>query len=363
MSDGLDLAATVVGIISAAATSSATTIGSTAGQLITDRVRTRLQTVTDGPTAVASVEDNPQDTAAQARLTEVLAQVLAADPAFRSDLASSIGQAQAASPSPPSNVGSIIIGQNATAKGNFALRDVVINRIRNTNNSTLAIYTVGLVVFLALAIYGGTRIFAGTAPSSRGPDSRGTAVESPPTAGSGQPGATEAGHQPAVATLDDPALVKAILPDEASMPSGWTLTGSATVDPSCPGCTAMVRYTGPASAGPASLTFIVAAHTTAADAKDIFDSSGLGNAPNIQLDMPAVGDQRVGTRGFAPDEVPGRIYTLVRMGALDLEVREFKTSSAVDADDIAIVEAAVQMFADRAQQAQNGQTPTARSPQ
>lgn len=359
MSEGLDLAATAVGIISAAATGSATAVGSSAGQLITDLVRTRLQTVADGSTAVASVEVNPQDAAAQARLSHVLAHVLAADPAFRSDLADSISQAQAASPSPASSVGSIIIGQRARAKGNFALRDVVINHVRGANSSTLAIYAIGLIVLLVLAIYGGTHVITDNTPSSGGPESRGAGVESQPSAGSGQPGAaTDAGHQPAVATLNDPALVKAILPDQASMPPGWTLAGSATVGSSCPGCMAKVQYT-----GPASLTFMVTAHTTVADAKDIFDSSGLGDAPNIQLDMPEVGDQRVGTRGFAPGEVPGHVYTLVRMGTLDLEVREFKASSAVNADDIATVEVAVLVLADRAQQAQVGQMPTAGFPQ
>ncbi|TYC76583.1 hypothetical protein [Streptomyces sp. CB01881] len=79
--------------------------------------------------------------------------------------------------------------------------------------------------------------------------------------------------------------------------------------------------------------------------------------------MPGVGDQRVGTRGFSLTQVPGSVITVVRVGSLELTVQAFKSSSPADDDDVATVEAVTRMFAERARQAQNGQTPTARTQQ
>ncbi|TYC76582.1 hypothetical protein [Streptomyces sp. CB01881] len=208
MSDGLDLAATAVGIISAAAGSAAAGIGTAAGRLVTDLVRSRLQSVPDGPDAVTAVEDNPQDPSAQARLTDVLAQALAADPDFRAALAQNVSLSRTVPPPPPP--GSINIGAGATVKNsNFALRDVVVNHIRHTNNSTLAIYAIGLVVLLALAAYGGANLLADTdSPSpGRAAASQGQAASPPTAADPGQPSATTAPSPPhGAATLADPAL-------------------------------------------------------------------------------------------------------------------------------------------------------------
>ncbi|MBP0451613.1 hypothetical protein J5Y04_18975 [Kitasatospora sp. RG8] len=117
-----------------------------------------------------------------------------------------------------------------------------------------------------------------------------------------------------------------------------------------------VRYT-----GPASLSFAVSSHSSTAEAKEDFEAHGFGKAPNIQLDMPGIGDQRVGTRGFSLNQVPGSVITLVRVGSLELTVQEFRSSSPAGDDDVATVLAVTRMFAERARQAQNGQLPTART--
>ncbi|MEU7604918.1 PQQ-binding-like beta-propeller repeat protein [Streptomyces sp. NPDC041003] len=146
-------------------------MGGLAAETVNDLVRSRLRAAGEDPAAVGEVEDDPEGAEARERLTAVLTGILETDPDFRASLAGLVAAAtrSPALPPPPQNTGSIVIGDGARVRGNVALRDVVINRIHRTDNSTLVVLAIALVAALAALVYGGTRIVTGGPDSSAGP--------------------------------------------------------------------------------------------------------------------------------------------------------------------------------------------------
>ncbi|GAA2774840.1 PQQ-binding-like beta-propeller repeat protein [Streptomyces lavendulae] len=130
MSEGTDLAAAAVGLISAAATGAAASIGSSAVVMVTDLVRSRLRAAGEDPGVVGLVEENPKESQAREHLITVLARLPETDPAFRRYLAELLVSAAHASVPPltPQNTGSIVIGDGARVRGPGADRP----RVRGT---------------------------------------------------------------------------------------------------------------------------------------------------------------------------------------------------------------------------------------
>ncbi|MET9852973.1 hypothetical protein ABZY57_08510 [Streptomyces sp. NPDC006450] len=338
----MDLAAAAVEAVARAANAAVAgasgAAGAAAGGMIVDLVRGRLGAVSQGAEAVAAVELSPDDPDARARLHEKLAAVLAEDPAFAAYLASVVAPPPPAAP--PSLVGSINIDRNGRARGTFVLGDQAVTKIRQGSPGALA----GLVLIAALlvtAIYGLGRLV--TDDDGRAPG-----------------GSGGGGRQ--VKVLDDPAVVSSVVPDLHSMPTGWTtrstdsLKSGADACPEATDCKGVLHTAQASFRNPfdQSASFAVIACASAADAQRVYEDiarKSLGSGS--PLAMPALGDQ-----SSAAEMSKGQGLALARVGTTVVYVSE---KGSNDDYEVETLQALAQMAAQRAQEAQDGLTPTARA--
>ncbi|MGW2181862.1 hypothetical protein ACWCXX_27955 [Streptomyces sp. NPDC001732] len=337
--NGVDLAAAAVDAVARATAAAATAAGGAAGGMVVDLVRGRLRNVDQGEEAVSEVERTPDDPDARSRLREKLAGVLAEDPAFAAYLTSVL-----APPGPtgqPANTGSISIDRGGRARGTFVLGDQAVTRIRKGDPGAL-VAVVAVAVVLVLAVYGLARLAIGD--------------EGAPSPG--------AGH--GVTVLEDPATVKAVVPDLHSMPTGWTSRSTTTLASGDEACSELSeeQCAGILSVGQASFhdpydqsaSFLVVACASVDDAQRVHDDFERRMKQKDEakpLAVPALGDQ-----AFALELSAGEGQAYIRVGTTVVAVSEVGNN---DDYQVATLEALAQMVAERAQEAQNGRTPTARA--
>ncbi|MCX4777903.1 hypothetical protein [Streptomyces sp. NBC_01264] len=334
----MDLAAATVDAVARAATAAVTSAGGAAGGMVVDLVRGRLNGVDQGAEAVAAVERTPEDPDARSQLREKLAAVLSEDPAFAAYLASVLAPPPPASP--PSLVGSINIDRNGRARGTFVLGDQAVTKIRQGSPGAL----VGLLLIAALlvtAIYGLGRLVTDDDGQSPG-------------------GSRGGGRQ--VKVLDDPAVVSSVAPDLHSMPTGWTTRSTDSLESGADACpdgtdckgvlhTAQASFRNPFDQ---SASFAVVACASAADAQRVYeDIAGTSLRSGRPLAMPALGDQ-----SSAAEMSKGQGLALARVGTVVVYVSE---KGSNDDYEVETLQALAQMVAQRAQEAQNGQTPSSRA--
>ncbi|MGW1105748.1 hypothetical protein [Streptomyces sp. NPDC002540] len=338
--DGADLAAAAVDAVARAAAAATTEAGGAAGGMVIDLVRGRLRDVAQGEEAVSEVERTPDDSDARSRLREKLSEVLAEDPAFAAYLASVL-----APPKPteqPTNVGGINIDRGGRARGTFVLGNQAVTKIRKGDPGAL-VAVVAVVVVLALAVYGLARLATGD--------------EGAPVPG--------AGHR--VTVLKDPATVKAVAPDLHAMPTGWTSTSTTSLASGGEACSEMSekqQCAGILSVAQSafhnpydqSASFAVIACASADDAQRVYDDieQRMGRKSESKpLAIPAFGDQ-----AYALELSKGEGQAFVRVGTVVAAVQE---EGANGDYEVATLEVLAQMVAERAQEAQDGHTPTARA--
>ncbi|HEY5835022.1 hypothetical protein [Streptomyces sp.] len=338
MADGVDLAAAAVDAVALAAGGAATAAGGAVADAIVGLVRGRLGSVSGGEEAVSAVEQTPEDPDARSRLREKLSVVLSEDPAFAAYLASVLAPPKPTEP--PTIVGSINVDRSGRARGTFVLGDHVVTKIRKGDPGAL-VAVVAVVVVLALVVYG----LAQLATGSDWPLSH-------------------AGHR--VTVLKDPAMVKAVLPDLQSMPTGWRSKSEASVESGadvCRGpqrkrCEEMILSLAQASFRSPydqSALFEVVACASAADAQRAYDDITQQEKSSIPrlLAMPAFGDQ-----SLALEVSEGKGEAFVRVGTIVVTVTE---EGHNDNYEVATLEELTRMAAERAQEAQDGRTPAARA--
>ncbi|GAA1236166.1 hypothetical protein GCM10009665_27940 [Kitasatospora nipponensis] len=347
MSDGTDVAEAAVRVIAAVGATAADALGGGAARLVVDLVRSRLHLAGEerAGAAVGAVAADPQDQGARTEVLDALVRVLAADPGFRTYLAGVVVQAQpsarqvAPPPSGPIDH-SIVVDHGASAKGNFALRDVVVNKIRTGGTGTLAVVVIGLAALLAATVYGGSKLVtsSGATPFAR-------------------PGV--GGHRAAV--LNDLDTGRSVLPDLHAMPTGWTLLRDYPVSrcqgaaSACPGVLSIGRidFHNPYDQ---DAVFLMAAFSSVEEAKAGF-ATALGNVGDggggTPLAIPAFGDQ-----SSAVKQSSSTVTSVVRVGTVVLQVDE---TGANDDFELKTLENLTRMFAARSQEAQDGVTPTARA--
>ncbi|WP_158771753.1 hypothetical protein [Streptomyces sp. NRRL S-340] len=162
-SDGL--LSTVVEIVTKASDSAATGIASGTAAIVVDLVRRKLTHSQEGRTALAQVDESPQDPAAVDSLRSVLARELDGDGAFMAQLAAAV-----AGPPPahrPSSIAhSVVLGSgNRLGKSQISLGPLTINNTRTARTSLLA-FAVVLAALLSFVGY----VLAGTFSSGDSAD-------------------------------------------------------------------------------------------------------------------------------------------------------------------------------------------------
>ncbi|MEU6124866.1 hypothetical protein [Streptomyces sp. NPDC047123] len=230
------MALSAVQILTGTAAGADTAVGADAGRAVDDLVRARLGTSEDGRAALAGISADPVDPSAAQGLEEAIREALDADPDFRSRLAAVLaGPPPAAAPgytvTPPhtsSYNGSIVIGSgSAVRRSQISLGPLTITNTRTTRASLTGIAAI-LLALVSLAVYGGVQMVTGDDSSRR---SSGTSARHPRDAVSSAPASgTSDGPGPVVL---DAEQAKKILPGPPSLPDGWNLASDSPTTERC----------------------------------------------------------------------------------------------------------------------------------
>ncbi|QKW08006.1 hypothetical protein HUT18_18075 [Streptomyces sp. NA04227] len=364
-----DLVAVAVRVVTGLSSGAATGVGTEIGQTVAGLVREKLSRSSEGQHALDATEERPQDPETVARLREAVAAHLTEDPDFAARLTAALAGPPPGE-APRQYHHSVVIDGGSKVRGNtISLGPVTFN---NTPSGRTAL----ALAALALAVLAGLLVFTATelVDSDDGRGSNGPAAQHPggtggpagedgegSGSGSGNGGASEgeAGDgdaggsdggasaggldgDAAMAPLTSADRLLEVLPDTASLPTGWTeLTApSADVSGEDDGST----YRGEAEyAGTYSMEtdFIVAAFPDTDAARRAFDtwSEEARTDGATPLAMPRIGDE---TFAFALTENRGDGYnanttrcTLVRTGTvLTAIVGEDNESRRYDSQDL-----------------------------
>ncbi|MFF2775550.1 hypothetical protein ACFVU3_11630 [Streptomyces sp. NPDC058052] len=339
MGSGVDLAAAAVDLVAQAGNTAVAAAGGAVGGMVVELVRSRLGGVDQGPEALAAVEQAPDDPDARARLRQKLTDVLTEDPAFAAYLASLLAPPKPAQP--PHNVGSIHIDRSSRARGTFVVGDQAITKIRKGSPSALAAL-VAVVAVLALALYGLAGLIGGDDDGDGGP--------------------LWSGSGPKVTVLKDPELVKAVAPDLHSMPTGWTSRREPSVDTGDAACEILADCEEVLSIAQSSFRdqydqsayFAVIACTSADAAERVYagvTKEARDNSGAKPLSVPALGQE---SSAFEHSKGEGQAFA--RVGTTVVLVAERGSN---DDYEVETLEQLVRMAAARAQEAQEGRTPSA----
>ncbi|MFG2629815.1 hypothetical protein [Streptomyces sp. NPDC048473] len=333
---GVLMVETVVQIFTQMAGGALTSVGTGVGQAVSDIVRERFATDERGRSAVQAVDDRPGSPEATASLRSVLRAELEADPEFARKISAALEEPPPAASS-RSVSGSITI-DGTTMRGNqtIALGPVTFHNTRNIRLSLVG----AALVFLALVIlgiYGGTRLVTGGDP----------------------------GQERAVTALSS-ADLRQVIPGPGSLPAKWTrpkppehLTGRQA-----PGLVAVEAVDYLMGDPDAELSFIAAGFTDAGKASDFLravkksrDPDGQVEEEGVSVPMPKIGDELWAVAGPASSMHPGGAYLVLRVGTVVVSINGYDTDDQAFATSR--LEILARMMTERAQQAQNGQAPTA----
>ncbi|BCK73669.1 hypothetical protein Srufu_076220 [Streptomyces libani subsp. rufus] len=327
---------TVVQIFAQMAGGALTSVGTGVGQAVSDIVRERFATDERGRSAVQAVDEQPGSPEAAASLRSVLRAELEADPEFARKISAALEEPPPAASSRSAS-GSITI-DGTTMRGNqtIALGPVTFHNTRNVRLSLVG----AALVFLALVIlgiYGGARLVTGGDP----------------------------GEERAVTALSA-AELRQVIPGPGSLPAKWTRPKPPehVMGRKAPGLVT-AEAVGYLMGDPeAEMSIVAAGFTDAGKASDFLramkksnDPDGQAEKKGIIISMPKIGDELWAVTNPASSMYSGGAYLALRVGTV------LVTIHGDDTDDQAFstsrLEVLARMMAERAQQAQNGQAPTA----
>ncbi|MFC5658169.1 hypothetical protein [Streptomyces nogalater] len=367
--DTASLASAAVPLVVAAITGAGTAIGTQTVQMVSGLVRERLDGSEQGRAALTGLDRAPDDSAAAGRLHAALRDVLDADPAFARQLLS-LFEAPPPPPQPPAPAGSVVIGDGNRLRGsNISLGPLTISTTRGGPGALLAL--VALVMgIVALAVYGGVRAIG--VDDSPGPGS-GTSTRQDALREGGVPGASADGAENAPAggqprpVLGDRDVVTSVLPGLDAVPGGWTQESAPRVlDASASQCRSALpgvlfcgeaTYKDPSTRNVAG--FEIYALSSVQAAKSAYQEIRKKSPPSMAL--PALGDESHATGGRETSS--GKtVMSVVRVGSVvagvTYGIEAVDWTEAFGGDHLEIL---TRMLVERARQAGDGQSPTARA--
>ncbi|MEV7420179.1 hypothetical protein [Streptomyces sp. NPDC089919] len=298
-------------------------------------VRGRLGGVPEGPEAVAAVEWAPEDVQARSRLRDKVSAVLEAEPEFAARLAELLvppaPPLPPEPPEPPAGFGDRPDIRPAGRGGGLAgaataLAGRALGRIRRREPVAL-LGLAAVVVLLGLAGYG---------------------VFSMMTA------------DPKAIALKEFKTVESVLPESDAMPADWKTVSAPQVN-TCRGAgdrckgvlsVAVSSYADLSGKTGQSAAFGIAACASVTDARRVYAEMTADETRGGPLSLPSLGQQ---SRAFEISKGEGHAY--VRVGTLVVYVSE---QGSRDDYKPAVLTSLARMMAERAQQAQDGKTPSAK---
>jgi hypothetical protein len=336
-------------------------LGAAAAARVNRVVRERLGLDEDGRRVLERLDGDP---GAGGDLRARLLTLIEEDPEFAAQVREATGRPEIRS---GWNNQSVNIGGNVK-KGVIAFGPV---SIRKDSGALAALVVV--VVVLAFAVNGAVRLFdadgrtAGSTGATPGPISA-TSGRTSAASGPGTPGHT-------ATAVKDPALARAIAPDLAAMPSGWGPTDTATLDPctdsDCHGVLAYGSASFADSSGDTHVDFTYATYDSVQSASAAFQqlvaaaqsaagATSSADDPVTAMSLDQVGD---GSAAFASRHYTGSEYTYkasvcLHVGTVTGRVNFASGYQKVNTDTLLLF---ARLLAGRAQQAQDGQMPSARA--
>ncbi|MBO1414905.1 hypothetical protein [Streptomyces sp. FH025] len=310
--------------------------GAITGTALIDTTRRRLQPLDGGVSALDSFLSVPSDQARRLLLGRVLSEVLGSDQSFAADVGNWLPPAPpepTVPPKPTSPPGSPYGAPSVNSSGNTftggkgPARNITVgNKITNITrqgDSKTILLLLTLAVVLALSVYGGAKVFSG-------PDGNRAAVLSN-------------------------ANAQAVLPDLSSMPTGWTTASPPELrpcgdNPNCPKAAGAAEFRGPNRAW---ARFEISGFDSTETARQGYQVVTQEN-DGKRLAMAPTGDQSMAYEVSSSDAT-----TVIQVGTTLLRI-EHGAGYTTGSYDMPLLERLAAMFAERSQQAQNGQTPTAR---
>ncbi|MEV1008487.1 hypothetical protein [Streptomyces sp. NPDC049881] len=327
------LTSAVVDILSGAGRGAAESIGAGAGTAVSDLVRARLGATERGRAALAAVDADPGATDG---LRAVLGDTLAADPDFAGRLAVALAGPPPAVPAPQGRNGAVVNGRSRPRNSTISLGPLAISQSRG-GYAVAVILVVTVAVLAFQVIRGGAEILDRNDAPLR------------------------AGRMNLTAVLTE-EQVRSVLPDSQSLPTDWSQEQEATIPP-CDGdyCDEVLAvgetsYDIPGVGHRARFVVVAwssteAAHRYFAEATERQEAD-IEAGDHSRLTLPAIGEE-----SFAMQLQDASVETAVRVGTVIVVVDGWGSDSR--RFDPATLEALTRMMAERAQQAQNGETPTA----
>ncbi|MFF2194289.1 hypothetical protein [Streptomyces sp. NPDC058157] len=353
-----DVVAAVVRVVTEFASGAAGAAGANVGQAVSVLVRQRLGTSPSGQAALAAVDAQPEDAEARTQLAAAISAAGAEDPDFAARLVQALAGPPPAAP-PRNYVGSVVIDGGASVrKSTIALGPVTFSNTPSGRAALVAL-AAALLALVVLGVYGGARLFDGdSSPGSGAPgDSAGG-----PGAGrqaDGTPGQDRNEGGGKAVPLSDAEAVKAVLPDAASLPSGWTEVKAPKADVSSQddGSTfeGGAEYQGRYSM---DTEFLVFSYPGESEARSAFERKNRkAQAAGVRkLTMPSVGDEITAfsqsTSEGAASVIHTTHYTMVRTGTvLTIVSGKDNESRRYDSGDL---ESLTRLLSQRARTAQTG---------
>ncbi|MCX5610047.1 MULTISPECIES: hypothetical protein [unclassified Streptomyces] len=339
----------VLAIFTQMAGGTAAVVGAEVGHAVSAIVRDRLGTTEQGRAAISTVETSPTDPAAVEQLRDLVESEMAADPRFAERIALALAGPPPAS-APRINTG--ISFDNSPVRGRpiISMAGVTVSNTRNVRFSLLAAALV-LVALLALGLYGGTQLFNGD--------------DSPAQGG--------AGSQNSATAIKDAALAKTIPPGMDSLPTGWSVGSGYPKEFRCGGMPAKCRdalldiqtsytpgfYFDQAQIEVVTYPSVEAATVGYAEIKR--ENADFGSTPTPVAMSNTGGDESAAVE-WANSPTPGiteatGAFAVVRVGTVVINV--VMMDEGAGGTDLGILQSFAATATARAQQAQNGQAPSA----
>ncbi|MFB7447550.1 hypothetical protein [Streptomyces sp. NPDC056194] len=335
-----------------------TGLGTAAAEEVRRLMRERLGASEEGRAALARLdEEHPPPEAEDGVRTQVAA-VLASDPEFAREVQQAAQQAEITA---GGNVNTISIGGGV--KGStITIGPVTLQKTPGVQASLVAL-TIAVVVLLAFGTYGVVQTLRSDNSPAASP---GAGVRDGVAEGTGAPNGQGETEKKLVAAVKDADRFRAIFPDVQSMPSGWSPSESDSVTNSTSSCSenckgkihsgaflfansdiqSMFRASGYDSAETAAAGYISLVKAT----QELPDTNPMSLAP--------VGDE---STAFSVVENTGseHIYTMAVVVRVGTVVARVDYGNSYEPLDPSALLALTEMIAERAQQAQNGDAPSA----
>ncbi len=295
-------------------------------------LRARLVSTERGRAALDTLNQAPEDPAAQDSARSVVQEEIEADPELRRQL-----QLQLTAPG-TNATGSLLITGSQVSRSSIALGPLTINNTRG-GRAVIALAAALLVALVVLAVYGGINlIVVDNSPESKQDDSPRNAVR-----------------------FLNVSEVRRVVPDLTSMPSGWERSGSVeAMTDEDNGCTVaqarfVTAYGRDSSGTTVHALFTVWSCASAALSAKGFEEirSGIaGNDKAREISLPELGDQRAAMTHYSFNLDETTAHAVVRVGTVLVEL-EYDPTLADDQEWSAEFEQLASMVAARAQQVQN----------